>query len=155
MTPDEFEKILKRCNRSAKILRYSDRYLQSLKEYIGTLDFDCQFKQGTCKKRRGKNWAKDKQRTKCCCVHCAYSVGYLQVLDKRSLPFYASHFNPKLGFWRPKKGCILPYKLRSTTCVTYNCIAHTDEKVQVLRRGIDGMAEVMRAYDEKLKGSRY
>lgn len=61
----------------------------------------------------------------CCCNNCAPSVGHLRNIRTSNFPItitkYSSRYNTKTGFWRPKKGCILPRGLRSITCVAYIC----------------------------------
>jgi hypothetical protein len=52
---------------------------------------------------------------------------------------YAKSFALKWGFWRPKKGCLLPYRLRSVVCATHNCLYDNDDE----------------AHDEDLKMSRF
>ena len=75
------------------------------------VDFNC----GECPKRS--------MDTRCCCSGCAYNIGYLAMdkIPKGRVAYYLKHFDGKLGFWREGKGCILPRKYRSYTCVGYAC----------------------------------
>jgi hypothetical protein len=156
MTPTAFIKGWKQCNSNAVVTRYGDGRLMDLKEYIGTLDFDCQFKDGMCKRRRGEQWDADDEEWKamCCCSGCAREYGYLQVIAKEYIPNYAEHFSPDTGFWRPKKGCTLPYRLRSTTCVTYNCRSYDYDgksKSDILTKALWALAELMSMHDARLQ----
>ena len=162
MTPTAFIKGWKQCNSRAVVTRHPDFRLMDLKEYIGTLDFDCQFKDGKCKRRRNKEWEGSSDlwratKTMCCCSGCAREYGYLQVIAKDYIPNYAEHFSPDTGFWRPKKGCTLPYRLRSTTCVTYNCRSYDyngKSKSDILTKALRALAELMRMHERLQRKER-
>ncbi|NIU84559.1 MAG: hypothetical protein GWN31_12000 [Candidatus Thorarchaeota archaeon] len=83
---------------------------------------------------------KDKHNYMCCCGGCAGSVGHADTFPKdvRYLEEMASYFNTETGYWRKGKGCILPRKYRSRTCLSYhcswtNCTAHSETAEKVLQ----------------------
>jgi len=86
---------------------------KELKNFVKYINFDCQFDGLGCKEHP--------TILKCCCVDCRKSYGYFRILLNSDLKYYARHFNTKTGFWRKEKGCILPHKMRSVTCLTYHC----------------------------------
>ena len=90
---------------------------QLMKEKV---DFDCQFNNGKCK--NGNNMM-------CCCEGCYSSIGYLKVIYLEDLSIIAKNYSVKTGFWRKGKGCNLPYRLRSSDCVFYNC--HSDNETRI------------------------
>jgi hypothetical protein len=95
-----------------------------LAELTSYLNFECNFNEkGLCKARQGEGWGIRKKADMCCCRACRFNVGYLYEMtaSKLMIEEYARLFNEKTGFWRAKTGCILPRKMRSGTCVTYNC----------------------------------
>ena len=83
-------------------------------------DFDCQFNNGKCK--NGSN-------IMCCCEGCYSSIGYLKVIYQEDLHIIAKNYSVKAGFWRKGKGCNLPYRLRSSECVFYNC--HSNDETRI------------------------
>jgi len=74
--------------------------------------------------------------SRCCCVGCSDSIGYLRHFNYEDLPLYADLYNTKNGFWQPGIGCTLPRSLRSSTCVGYHCAKYNDkgEIIQFPRR---------------------
>jgi hypothetical protein len=91
---------------------------RTMKEFFNYIDFDCHIKKdGTgCKEFNVKVGT-----TKCCCNSCRSSVGYFRYMLDQNFKYYARIFNQKTGFWREKKGCILPRRMRSITCLTHHC----------------------------------
>lgn len=99
------------------------------------VDYDCRFTALGCKrekvKRKEKQAVLEKFETKgetphmlmCCCGGCWHSMGYVSYFpnDPRYLKRIAKYYNEKLGFWRVDKGCILPRKYRSPTCLRHSC----------------------------------
>lgn len=83
------------------------------------------------RKRDIYKFKKDKHNYMCCCGGCAGSVGHADTFpkDTRYLEEMASYFNAETGYWRKGKGCILPRKYRSVTCLLYNCssVGHTHD----------------------------
>jgi len=71
----------------------------------------------------GHTESADKSTEMCCCRGCLTCVGYLSLIpnDEQIIKEIAYLFDKKYGFWRKKKGCILPVKYRSATCVGYRC----------------------------------
>lgn len=92
---------------------------QLMKEKV---DFDCQFNNGNGKCKNGSN-------IMCCCEGCYSSIGYLKVIYLEDLSIIAKNYSVKTGFWRKGKGCNLPYRLRSSDCVFYNC--HSDNETRI------------------------
>lgn len=91
-------------------------FLEFLKDSTKFVDYGCNFNvKGDCKKY--------KSITKCCCSNCKFHIGYLYMLKNNleSLKKIAHLYNKTTGFWRKEKGCILPRKYRSQTCVCYHC----------------------------------
>ncbi len=93
--------------------------LANLTKYI---NYGCNFTpEGKCKYSGNKE---------CCCHECYSYSGYLRLSDGigvtcekinwPQLTYYTSRFK-KTGFWREGKGCCLPRKYRSTTCLVHNC----------------------------------
>jgi len=107
--------------------------LAALTKYI---DYGCDFTELGCKQYRFKNKKeKEEQNAKwkeqyegkpypslmCCCGGCRYSIGYMRVFNVYSIAKVARYYNDKTGFWREDKGCILPRKYRSYTCLNHSC----------------------------------
>lgn len=93
--------------------------MQYAKLMIGqTINFECQFDKGLCKVYRGSYFKDEKM---CCCHSCLDYTGWLKFIYKCDINKYAKRYSIKTGFWRKDKGCILPYDLRSSTCVFHNC----------------------------------
>lgn len=80
------------------------------------IDFGCNFQpDGSCAGRfQGQN-------RQCCCKNCGMDYGYLRKIMPGTEQFYIKRFDPKLGFWRQGKGCILPRAFRSGTCLRHYC----------------------------------
>jgi len=87
------------------------------------IDYGCRFDaNGLC-----YNYRKDEvneQSYKCCCHSCYRFVGYLNYIRPIDIKQIAYKFKKDVGFWREGKGCVLPRKLRSNTCVKHHC--HTE-----------------------------
>lgn len=110
------------------------RRLYKLKMLTDSIDFKCNFNEnGQCRENR-VDWASG--HPACCCKDCARSTGYLDIMFENEIDEYAKSFNAKTGFWRKGKGCILPRKKRSPTCVTFTC------------EDIEGMCELRNVMDE-------
>jgi len=85
--------------------------IADLTEYI---DYGCKIKNSGCKNI-------DYKGRMCCCGACAEVIGHRVAISPREIPFLAKHFNAKTGYWREKKGCILPRKYRSAACLCHKC----------------------------------
>ena len=125
-TGDFLELFVKRGDRTMgpKILGWKYGTFMKLAELTSYLMFDCDFnKKGLCKIRRKYTSALDDRAQMCCCSGCRPCLGFHYELsaDYSIIEFYAKHFNEETGFWRKGKGCVLPRKYRSSTCLTYNC----------------------------------
>lgn len=86
----------------------------------GELDYKCNFKNGTCKEAR-KYPEHSLLTVGCCCTHCKSYKGYLEKIETAELGTYLSLWNCRTGFFRKGKGCILPRRLRSKTCLQFSC----------------------------------
>jgi len=75
----------------------------------------------TCVKQREYKYTVEQ----CCCSSCEASLGYLRFIqnDPKVIKRIAKLFQPKVGFWRKNKGCVLPRKYRSAVCLGYQCEA--------------------------------
>jgi hypothetical protein len=117
--------------------------LSELTKYIKfTCDFD---KDSLCKARRYNKVEGRKiklESTMCCCSGCKPCIGFHYQLPSRldHLEKYAKMFNKDTGFWRPKKGCILPRGMRSHTCTTYNC----NDSNYRYNAGLDQLHKILR-----------
>jgi len=60
----------------------------------------------------------------------------------------AKHFEPKIGFWRPGKGCILPRENRSITCLTHSCEDTVTKDNKLIQLLIDILYTPWSRYDE-------
>jgi len=110
------------------------RYKILTKHFI----FPCNITKKGCNCEHDYN--KKKNRPMCCCINCCFNIGYLYNIRpsfkplkdekydstvyqsvKKVIKIYAKHFSINTGFWRKGRGCILPRRLRSVTCLTYVC----------------------------------
>ena len=120
------------------IKAYTDtvQRLNTYKAVAKNFDYGCDFKDGICKTYKNSETYKNlNEPNKCCCHSCADHIGYLKTIrvvtfqslrsissqSLKSVSKYARLYNIKDGFWRPNKGCVLPYTMRSIKCVTYFC----------------------------------
>ena len=100
--------------------------LEHLKALTGDIKFDCDFDcGGFCKKTRRmhKEYGAPKEE-KNCCAGCETSGGFFHhnnVVTQDQKDFLIANFNGETGFWRKKKGCIVPRKWRSKICTSYTC----------------------------------
>jgi len=105
-----------------------------LAEDLVGADFGCDFVDGLCRAERPGGWTVIQEFRKdevlpdygvnFCCSACYLNVGNLTILpkDEAALTRVASLYEPsKYGFWREGIGCILPYRYRSTMCLTGRC----------------------------------
>lgn len=103
------------------ILPYTNhaQTLNNYKSLAEHFNYPCEFKDGKC--------IEYKESAKCCCHNCAFSIGHLRNIripvfrELKLISKYARLFDIEDGFWRENKGCILPYKMRSITCIIYMC----------------------------------
>ncbi len=84
-------------------------------ELTERIDFGCDFKNGRCKKHR-----RDKEPM-CCCQYCAVEGGYLHKVSAAGAKVVQKLWDKKTGLWRKGKGCILPRRYRSITCLLHSC----------------------------------
>ena len=126
--PEEMEKSQ---SKLANRLRIALRTYATMIEVTELIDFACDFDD------EGRCFAHPIAPPSCCCSGCRRHNGYFNSvavgseaeenvvfvpLYRNAIKSYNRHFNDKTGFWRAGKGCILPRKYRSTTCVFYNCL---------------------------------
>lgn len=119
--------------------RYTNpEYYTELANLTKKINFDCDFKNGKCKKYRNYN----NKKIMCCCSGCVWNFGYLKTrfirgedeiknIEKEML-YYATKFSRVNGFWRRNKGCILPREKRSPTCLTHNCGVKYNSHIRLL-----------------------
>lgn len=126
-------------------LEWEDYY--QLAELTRFFDFGCKFTERGCrtntytkreynyfiKKYSGAKAAFIRERMKwnsritstvmCCCRGCLNNIGWSYYLtdNEETLKKMAKYFSDRTGYWRPNKGCILPRKYRSRTCLSYAC----------------------------------
>lgn len=126
-------------------IKYRFEELESLKMLTESIDFGCNFnKKGGCRNT-------DNER--CCCTSCKSSHGHFRIIRQSDVPRLARHFDERTGFWRKDKGCILPRKLRSITCITYNCCKseQTDNMLHALGRAMYLVVTRIKEHVEELK----
>jgi hypothetical protein len=88
---------------------------------VSTLDFGCRFDcDGGCSKRTSFD-------KRACCSNCAFMFGYLKTLPAEAVDICVANFKLGNGFWTPT-GCTLPWKYRSSTCMSYRCPAVREGK---------------------------
>lgn len=102
--------------RSSSGLTWS-RYARVAK-LLSRFDFGCRFNaRGLCKRERRLR-TNNKQ---CCCGACAANAGYLKCLPVKARTRVKRAYEKTDGFWRPKRGCLLPVDFRSVTCLLHRC----------------------------------
>jgi len=98
--------------------------LADIKQATGAIRLDCDFQNNGCRAARSVGGLDlGTKNIPCCCGHCHREWGYLRAInmDELHFPYLADYWSVKTGFWRKGKGCILPRRLRSSTCVFYAC----------------------------------
>lgn len=99
-------------------------FRQEIAEMTKDIDYICGFDSGgLCKTMRKDNSI----NLKCCCINCHNTFGYLMAIpaseDGSIEREIINLFDETDGFWRKRKGCILPRKYRSLTCLSYMCMS--------------------------------
>ena len=93
---------------------YSWEEWAELMSILEKIDFGCRFDDsGGCINR-------DMSDKRACCSSCATTFGYLKSIPPEAVPICLENFKRGNGFWTPT-GCTLPWKYRSSTCVSYRC----------------------------------
>lgn len=135
--------------RSSRIIELMS-CLQHLKEVTAYIDYECGF--GT---KPGQICRSEARTETCCCQNCSYNYGYLagEVIQWKDLKILKSTFDKRTGFWRSGKGCILPRRLRSITCVMYFCRLKDDEKNKKLLNFRDAARSIQDELLKELKGA--
>jgi len=102
-------------------LPWKDWY--KLANMTNEINYGCDFHSGTCIQTRNRQERGSSTNPMCCCKWCSNEVGYLDFIqnDPKVISTIAGYFRAKVGFWRKGKGCILPRKYRSATCLGYRC----------------------------------
>jgi hypothetical protein len=114
---------LKYSDKSYGGLSWEDWY--KLADRTSEIDYRCNFQDdGTCIQLRNIKEQGSATNEMCCCKWCVSDIGYLDFIqnDPKVIVLIARYFKAKVGFWRRGKGCILPRKYRSATCLGYRCI---------------------------------
>lgn len=137
--------ITKRANERLTWTQY-----RKLAQLTGEIIFRCGFdKQGKCKGSRDEDgsWL---QGPRCCCSGCALSLGYLKKVSKGQANVIRKLWDKATGFWKKGKGCTLPHKYRSPTCLSFLCDSARKRHSVALER-VGGLLNVGRVYREKPK----
>lgn len=92
-----------------------------LAEKTAKINFGCDFKGNTCRAMRDN-------RRGCCCESCKSRHGFLEKIRPSAFSEILSSFDRVWGFWRPGKGCILPRKWQSPTCLFFACLPFMKKK---------------------------
>ena len=109
-------------NKGIKILSKNDpnfnihtlNDFRNLKGFIQYLDFDCQINpKGGCKETP--------ESLRCCCNNCYHDAAFFHIMMDTDINKYSKQFSIRTGFWRKGKGCVLPHRMRSITCLTHHC----------------------------------
>lgn len=103
-------------------LSWEDWY--KLASLTSKISYGCEFRDdGTCVQLRNRKDQGAVTNEMCCCQWCVRDVGYFDFIqnDPGVISMLAGHFKAKVGFWRKGKGCILPRKYRSATCLGHRC----------------------------------
>jgi hypothetical protein len=138
------------------------RMLADLTKYV---HYGCDFTELGCKAYRikskkeleklreeGKKRGRPYWREMCCCGGCRGAFGYLHHFPIEGLTTIARCFHYKTGFWREGKGCVLPRKYRSYTCLNYACGGHKSETVQFLFKALKmSEREILNYYERRYK----
>lgn len=92
---------------------------EKLAELTAKIDYSCNFdKLGRCRIDVEKT---SEVSDMGCCKYCSDNLGYLMSIHESHISILSKNFNTETGFWRKKKGCILPRKYRSPLCLDYIC----------------------------------
>ncbi len=155
-------------------LTWADYYL--LADLTKFVDYNCKFTELGCKQYKITKKAKKKSleilarggnmrsgesfsyAIMCCCGSCRGSVGHSEYFpsDLKDLKIIARYFNEQTGFWRAEKGCILPRKYRSATCLKYDCRKIRPHKSgRVLLSYLNKSSEHIRKQHHKRTGENY
>jgi len=94
---------------------------EAIAEKTANIEFGCDFEGNTCRAMREK-------RRGCCCQSCNSRHGFLEKIKPSAFNEILSLFDRAWGFWRPGKGCILPRKWLSPTCLFFACLPFMKEK---------------------------
>lgn len=155
-------------------LLWRDRAL--LADLTKLIDYKCQFTTLGCK--RHKITRKQKKKTleimerggnmrsgesfawgiMCCCGGCVSSLGHSRGFPNclHHLKKIAGYFDESWGFWRLEKGCVLPRKYRSPTCLRHNCGGFRPyNSGRVLLRYLTRTDESIREHHYKRTGESY
>jgi len=105
-----------------------------------SLDYGCNFGTGKSICSQSKYYKNTKGM--CCCGNCLSHVGYIRLVpdDEEIIREIASLFSEVYGFWRAKKGCVLPIKYRSSTCIAYRCCEARDQRNKTMSVGFSAEA---------------
>lgn len=98
------------------ILIPGDKKLYSYKKATKYFNYPCKFnRSGKC--------ITTVLFSDCGCEDCAHKFGYIRHIRSAQYTInkYAALFNQTTGFWRSRKGCILPHDMRSIKCLTRIC----------------------------------
>ena len=131
--------LLKSRSKLAKEFKSAMKNYMAMLESTKNIDFECEFG------LNDKYCFGNARRIACCCSGCKYNKGYLRQMvyhqgiiivfgTDKAVKLYNKHFNNETGFWREGKGCVLPRKYRSPTCVFHSCLDFQKGKKEKKRR---------------------
>ena len=128
------ESLLKSRSKLAKEFKLSMKNYMEILSSTENIDFGCELG------LNGEYCLGYKKAPTYCCANCGYNSGWLNQALKsfgkttkvfgtnKTAKFFNRHFDNEIGFWRKDKGCILPRKYRSMTCIFCNCLRDLGEK---------------------------
>jgi len=129
----DLEKNRKYFSQFTKTSKYHERITteesERRAELTSSIDYGCSFVDGICFIHRHQN-----TNERCCCTGCANSHGYIDSYIQISIEgaeVRSELFDSKDGFWRKGKGCILPRKYRSRTCLRHSCAPNPELTKQI------------------------
>jgi hypothetical protein len=142
-----------------EIAGWSAWHYEKLAELTKHIDYQCHFnKKGVCKKYIQNDKYYKEDPCQCCCTGCAANMGYhWRIPNKISvIEEYAKRFHPKFGFWKKGEGCALPRKMRSPTCLSYNCVqSANNESFNAAERRLINLLSSSKPKTLKIRGKRY
>lgn len=103
--------------------------LERFKALLALVDYGCDFRNGKCidsrRKKIHRRWADPEKPGMCCCRGCASNSAYMDYHPRlpEAITFLTETYDSETGFWRKGKGCIIPHKWRSQTCLGHYCVS--------------------------------
>jgi hypothetical protein len=120
--------------------------VKNLKSLTSLIDYNCQFKEGICDRKRTSS-VKESDKM-CCCAGCYDYLGFLKTITFDDLSVYTELFDESTGYWR-KDGCSLPRELRSEVCLIFNCSSKITDAEKDLLNLISNTVKYAKEYKNK------